>query len=216
MGIIKNGILGGFRKKVGNISGAFWRDLNVIKTLPKASGKPATQKQIDQRNKFGLVTGFLSSMSDLIDTGYMKGSSTSPMNEAVAYHLKHAITGAGPNFALDYTKIKFSSGKLSIPSTFGVNVTAAGKVDFSWSADGLDHKFKDATDVINVLAYNPTKNQFVSLMAAAPRSALKVVLQMPVDFVGDSVHCYFSFSSTKKKNLNSKSVYVVFIPIAGA
>lgn len=214
MGIIKNGILGGFRKKVGNISGAFWRDLNVIKTLPKASGKPATQKQIDQRNKFGLVTGFLSSMSDLIDTGYMKGSSTSPMNEAVAYHLQHAITGVAPNFTLDYTKLKFSSGKLSIPATFSVDVTASGKIDFNWSADGADHKYKDATDVINVLVYNPTKNQFVSLMGAASRSALKVVLQMPLDFVGDSVYCYFSFSSTKKKNLNSKSVYVLFIPVA--
>lgn len=214
MGIIKNGILGGFRNKVGSVVGAFWRDLNVIKALPKASGKPPTQAQVEQRTKFGLVTGFLSSMSDLIDGGYMKGSSTSPMNEAVAYHLKNAVTGVAPNFALDYTKLKFSVGKLSIPSTYSVDVTAAGKVDFNWSADGADHKYKDATDVINVLAYNPTKHQFVSLMAAATRSAQTFVLQMPLDFVGDSVHCFFSFSSVKKRNLNSKSVYVLFIPVA--
>jgi len=214
MGIIRSGVFSGFRKKVGNVSGAFFRDLNVIKTLPRPSGKAPTQKQIDQRNKFGLITGFLSSMSDLIDAGYMKGSSTSPMNEAVAYHLKNAITGVAPNFTMDYTKIRFSNGKLSIPATFSVDVTTPGKVDFNWSLDGTDHKYKDATDMINVLVYNPTKHQFVSLMAAAQRSALTFSLQMPPDFVGDSVHCFFSFSSLRKKNLNSKSVYVIFIPIA--
>lgn len=213
MGIIKNGILGGFRKKVGNISGAFWRDLNVIKSLPRPSGKPATAKQLEQRLKFALVTSFLSSMSELIEEGYRSGGSTSPMNEAVAYHLKNAVTGVAPNFKMDYTKLRFSTGKLSLPSSFSVDTTAPAKVDFNWTLDGADHKYKDGTDVINVVAYNPTKNQFVTLMAAAPRSAQTYVLPLPLEFTGDSVHCMFSFSSTKKKNLHSQSVYVVLIPV---
>lgn len=214
MGIIENGILGGFRKKVGNISGAFWRDLNVIKSLPRKSNRPPTQKQLEQRLKFALVTGFLSSMSELIETGYRAAGSNSPMNEAVAYHLKNAVIGVAPNYTLDYTKLRFSTGKLSLPSTFSVDTTAPAKVDFNWSLDGTDHKYKDGTDVINVVAYNPTKSQFVTLMAAAPRSAGTYALPLPLEFVGDSVHCLFSFSSTKKKNLHSKSVYVVLIPVA--
>ncbi|WP_316817983.1 DUF6266 family protein [Pedobacter nyackensis] len=215
MGIIRNGILGGFRKKVGNISGAFWRDLNVIKSLPRKSNKPPTQTQLDQRMKFGLVTAFLSIMSEFIDEGYRTGNgSTSPMNDAVAYHLKNAVTGVAPNFTLDYTKFSFSKGKLSVPSVSTVDTAAPASVDFNWSLDGADNKYKDATDVINVLAYNPTKNQFVSLKAAAPRSALNYSLPLPLDFVGDSVHCFFSFTSTKKKKLHSRSVYIGLLPVA--
>lgn len=214
MGVIRNGILGGFKKKVGNIYGAFWRDLNVIKSLPRKSSKPPTLKQLQHRIKFGLVTGFLSSMSELIEEGYPAGGSTSPMNDAVSYHLKNAVTGIAPNFTLDYTKLKFSTGKLSVPSTFSVDATAPAKIDFNWSADGADNKYKEATDVINVVAYNPTKDQFVTLMAAAPRSAMTYVLPLPVEFVGDSIHCFFSFSSTTKKNLHSKSVYVILIEVA--
>jgi hypothetical protein len=213
MGIIRNGILGGFRKKVGAITGAFWKDLNVIKALPRKSNKPPTEKQTGHRTKFGLVTGFLSTLSELIDIAYKSSGSKSPMNEAVAYHMKNAVTGVAPNYTLDYTKLMFSSGKLAIPSTFSVDTITAGKVDFNWSLEA-DSKYRDATDTINVLAYNPTKDQSVLLTAAAPRSAKTFSLQMPLDFVGDSVHCFFSFTSVKKKNLHSKSMYVLFIPIA--
>lgn len=209
------GIFGGFRNKVGKVVGAYWRDLNVVKALPRVSNKAATQAQLNQRLKFGLVTGFLSYMSDLIDAGYGTNQrSSSPMNEAVAYHLKNSVTGIAPNFMLDYTKLKFSKGKLSNPSTCTVDTTAAGKVDYNWSLDGPDRKNKDATDVINVMAYNPAKDRFVTVLAAAPRSAQTFVLQFPPDFTGDEVYCYFSFTSTRKKNLHSDSVFVFTMVIA--
>jgi len=214
MGIIRQGVLGGFRKKTGSVVGAFWRNLNVIKGLPRISNKPATQAQFEQRTKFGFVTGVLSYLSELIDACYKSSGSNSPMNEAVAYHLKEAVTGAAPDFSLDFTKLKFSSGKLSLPSTFTVDATSPAKIDFAWSLDGANSKYKNATDVINVLVYNPTRNQFVTLMAAAPRSALTYVLQLPPPFSGDEVHCYFCFSSVTKKKLHSHSVYVQSITVS--
>lgn len=215
MGIIRQGILGGFRNKTGSVVGAYWRDLNVIRALPRVSNKPATQAQINQRFKFGLVTGFLSGLSDQIDAGFKKGAgSVSAMNAAVAYHLKTAITGVAPNFTLDYTKLKFSTGKLSLPASVGVDVTAPARLDFNWTLDGANAKYKDATDMVNVLVYNPTKNQFVSLMNAAPRSALGFNLPVPPDFTGDTVHTYLSFTSTLKKGLSSNSIHIAAIPIA--
>ncbi|MEQ7800931.1 DUF6266 family protein [Pedobacter sp. ASV1-7] len=209
MGIVRNGILGGFRKKVGNVSGAFFRDLNVIKTLPRPSGKAPTQLQINQRIKFGLVTSFLSLLSDLIDTGFQPDAkSASPMNQAVSYHLKEAVIGVAPDFSIDYTKLKFSRGKLNIPYLYDVEPVAGAELKFTWSEDGIDSKHKDGTDMINVVAYEPLTNRFVMLPAAEERSALEFSLQLPPDLVGAEVYCYFSFSSVKKKKLHSKSVYV--------
>jgi len=214
MGIIRGGVLGGFRNKTGSVVGASWRNLDVIRGLPKISSKPATQPQIDQRLKFGLVTSFLSLISEAIDVGYNIGSgSTSAMNEAVSYHLKEAVTGTSPDFTLDYTKIRFSSGKLNVPSSYSVAATTPAKIDLSWNLDGTDSKYKDATDTINVLVYNPSRGQFVTLMAAAPRSAQTYVLQLPPPFSGDEVHCYFSFTSVKKKALHSNSVYMQSITV---
>lgn len=209
-----SGIFGGFRKKVGKVSGSFFRGLNVVKTLPKPSKKQPTQPQIDHRTKFGLVTGTLSYLAELIDSGYQPISPVnSPMNEAVAYHMKNAVIGVAPNFKLDYTKLKFSTGKLSNPATCTVDTTALGTVDFNWSLEP-NSKYRDASDVINVLVYNPIKDRFVTVVAAAPRSAKTFVLQCPPDFKGDEVYCYFSFTSTTKKNVHSKSVFVFLIPIA--
>ena len=91
---------------------------------------------------------------------------------------------------------------------------APAKIDFTWSLDGADSKYKDATDMINVLVYNPSRNQFVSLMAAVSRSELTYALQLPPPFIGDEVHCYFSFTSVKKKDLHSHSMYVQSITVS--
>lgn len=214
MGIIKGGILGGFSNKTGAVVGVRWRKRDVIKGLPRASKKPATLLQVEQRTKFGLVTGFLRYLKAWIEKAYKSGpGSSSPMNEAVAYHLKHAITGVSPNFSFDYSKLVFSSGRLINPDSYSLDTTVAGKLDFSWTYDGVDIDENDGTDVINVMVYNPLRNRFVRAMAAAPRSAKKFVLQCPPEFSGEEVYCYFSFTSIKFKNLHSDSVFTYKITV---
>lgn len=214
MGIIGQGILGGFRKKVGPVVGAFHGDLNTMRAMPRVSNKPPTDKQRVSRTKFGLVTGFLIYMAEMIEEFYKGTGTTSPMNEAVSYHVKNAVTGVAPNFTIDYTKLQFSKGALRVPSSYSVDTTASGKIDFNWVLDGMDSRYKDGTDMINVMVYNPVKDQFVTMMSAAPRSAMTYVLPLPLEFIGDSIYCYFNFSSTKRKNLYSDSVFVVLIPVA--
>lgn len=208
MGIIRQGILGGFRNKTGSVVGAYWRNRDVIRGLPRASNKPATQAQADQRFKFGLITAFMARLSSFIDLGWGSGNgSTSPMNNAVAFHLKQAVTGVAPNFTIDYTKLKINSGKLLLANGIAVAITAAARVDFSWLNTVPDGKYKDATDRVNVVVYNPAKDSFVTLQSAAARSALSYNLQVPPDFSGDTVHCYISFSSIIDKKLVSDSYY---------
>lgn len=215
MGIVRNGILGGFRKKVGNITGSYFRNLNVIKTLPRPSGKPPTVDQINQRIKFGLVTSFLSSLSSLIDEGFKPDAgSASPMNQAVSYHLKEAVIGVAPDFLIDYPKVKFSRGKLVLPFTAEAEAAPGAMVKFSWSEDGPDSKYKYGDDTANVVVYEPVNDRFIALMAAAERSEMEVTIQLPPDFIGLEVHCYLSFSSVKKKKLHSKTVYLDTVVVA--
>lgn len=214
MGIITGGILGGFSNKTGAVIGARWRKRDVIKGLPRKSNKQATDLQVEQRIIFALVTGFLRYLKNWILMAYKDGpGSSSRMNAAVAYHLANAVKGVAPNFTFDYTKLKVSSGNLENPLYYGLDSINPAKIDFTWTDDRLDTDENHSTDVINVMVYNPSKNRFVTLMAAAPRSAEKYVLPVPPYFSGDEVYCYFSFTSTRKKNLHSDSIFVIKIPV---
>lgn len=209
MGLIKQGILGGFRKKTGTVVGAYWRRLDVIRALPRSSGKAPTQAQINQQFKFGLVTAFLSNISGLIDEGFkVPGSLLTPMNLAVSYHLKEAITGIEPDFELDLPKVRFSLGKLEMPMDIGVLAGPGCTLDFTWTHTEEDDRFIDGTDVLTVMVYNPLRQKFVKIKTTSPRSAMAYTAQLPANFVGDEVYVYVGFSSLKKKLLHTNSAYL--------
>jgi hypothetical protein len=209
MGIIRQGILGGFRNKTGSVIGAYWRSLDVIKGLPRKSNKPPTEDQLNQRARFGLITSFLSWISPLIDVGYKALSSVeTPMNLAVSYHLSNAITGVAPNFTIDYPKVKYSRGKLKLPSDITMATTVDAQLDISWTNIGNDGKYQDATDKVTLLVYNPSKMEFVSVENVVARSVQQYDLALPSNFSGDNVHCYLSINSVKTKNLVSESYYL--------
>ncbi|MBB5437715.1 hypothetical protein HDC92_001389 [Pedobacter sp. AK017] len=209
MGIIRQGVLGGFRKKTGSVVGAYWRTLDVIRGLPRISNKPPTEAQINQRFKFGLVTKFLARIGGLVDQGFgAAGGPTSAMNEAVSYNLREAITGVAPNFSIDYSKLKINRGKLLLANGIEVSITVAARIDFIWLNTVPDGKYKDATDRANVVVYNPVKDSLVVLPGAAARTALSYNLLVPGDYSGDEVHCYINFSSVIHKKMVSDTFYV--------
>ena len=66
MGIIKQGILGGFKGKVGSVIGTSWKGKAVMKAMPLSVANPRTAPQVLQRGKFTsivkLASGMLSSI----------------------------------------------------------------------------------------------------------------------------------------------------------
>jgi hypothetical protein len=208
MGLIKQGILGGFRKKTGSVIGAYWRKLDVIRALPRSSGKPATQQQIEQKLKFAVVTSFLSKASGLIDVGFKSTDTVTPMNKAVAYHLKEAVVGSFPDFTIDMAKFMFSIGSLELPYSTATEVVVGAKIRFEWDrTDEEDDKLIKASDTVTVVVYNADKQTFVKQTAATTRETGFYELQLPQAFVGDNLHLYISFSAANKK-VNSVSQYL--------
>jgi len=59
MAEIKRGILGGVSGKVGTVVGANWRGKNIIRAIPRKSGKKPSPLQVEQRSKFKLMSNFL-------------------------------------------------------------------------------------------------------------------------------------------------------------
>jgi len=214
MGILRQGILGGFRNKAGSVVGSYWRTLDVIKGLPRMSGKAATPAQILQRDKFRIVTSGLTWIAPIIQTGFKaKSKIATPMNLAVAYHLENAIkmTAGVPGF--DWTKLKFSEGKVVVPTDVSAGTGAAGSIDFEWSNVGTDNRFKAATDKATVLVYNEDKDTYIFYENIVARSAGAYNMLLPGDFSGDQVYAYISFNSVTEKELVSNSMYLGKVPV---
>jgi len=195
MGIQDKGAFGGFRNKTGPLVGHIVNGQNVITSVPAKSSKPATAKQLDQRRKFGLVTSFLSWISGLIDKGFQEREQRqSPMNKAVQYNLLNAVTGVSPDFTINFARLKFSVGKCPLPSNMGAEGMPGAKINFVWGIS-YESKYGKDTDLVSLMVYNAEKDRFVVLENAAGRTELGFVLQLPADFVGDTVHCYLNFIS---------------------
>lgn len=61
MGIIKQGILGGFQNKVGPVIGTSWKGINVIKSRPASVAYSNTEQQQEQRTAMRQIAAYLRS-----------------------------------------------------------------------------------------------------------------------------------------------------------
>ena len=64
MGKIKQGILGGFKGKVGTVIGSSWNGISYMKGRPQSVRNPRTDAQVQQRNYFKELQGLVSQLSD--------------------------------------------------------------------------------------------------------------------------------------------------------
>lgn len=65
MGIINQGILGGFSGKVGPIVGFHWKSKYYIRARAAKVSNPRTPKQQEQRGKFATAFSFLKAIKPL-------------------------------------------------------------------------------------------------------------------------------------------------------
>jgi len=206
MGTISKGILGGFSGKVGTVVGANWRGKDVMRSLPKKSSRTATEDQLIQRQKFGLVTKFLAPVAPLTRAWYGQPAGyKSKRNLAVSYHIKEAIAGTYPDFTMDFPKVIITKGELA-----GIDdptaVPEAGAVIATTWADNSDQANAKPTDILVAVVYNVDKGQFVYQQTAV-RSAVGFDMALPANWTGDVAHCWLSFASADGK-LQANSVYM--------
>jgi hypothetical protein len=64
MGKIKQGILGGFKGKVGTVIGSSWNGISYMRGQAQSQRNPRTEAQMQQRNFFKELQGLVSQLSD--------------------------------------------------------------------------------------------------------------------------------------------------------
>ena len=205
MGTIKQGILGGFSGKVGNIVGSSWRGIDYIRSIPTSVRNPRTEAQVTQRTRFALVGKMLKTIIPIIRVGFASSAGTgkSAFSVAMSYNVLNAVIGLYPDFEIDFPMVKITSG--SLYGTSNVSATcSAGSLSYVWDTDLLNDAA--ATDKVILMAFNSVKNESSYNMNAAVRDDGSGSLDLPPSWDGDQVDTYLALISADG-SLVSNSVY---------
>ena len=195
MATIKNGILGGFSGRVGNVVGATVRGQNVMRVRPASVTNPNTEKQRSQRERFGLVTHFLSSQIELVKIGFRSfASKLSAYSAASSYNLKNAVLGNYPDVQLSFADAKISKGNLPPVDGLVATFVAPDAINLVW-ADNSSKPMAAASDLLMVGLYEPTKGIGFTFMNVATRADGQITIEMPEACADLSVEVYAFFLS---------------------
>lgn len=204
MGIIKQGILGGFSGKVGNVVGASWKGIDYIRSLPSSVSNPRTVGQVRQRTKFSLVQGFLTGLTPIIRVGFQKFTGKqSAYNAAMSYNVLNGIVGEGSDVELDYPSLLISRGNL-FPAPDVEVIHNDGDFLFEW--DNMLAGNATLKDTATLLMYNKTKGESQYSMGLFSRATAEASQTIPATWKGDTVECYVGFVSEDGKEV-SNSIY---------
>ncbi|AJA68689.1 hypothetical protein HX045_13755 [Myroides odoratimimus] len=208
MAEIKKGILGGVQGKVGTVVGVNWRGKNIIRSLPKKSGKPATEGQLKQRAKFKLVAEFLSPLNQL--TGKYFGEyqgAKSRTNLAMSYQLLETVIEKDGDLAIDYAKVVITKGVLPVPIVSDVKIENA-KLTVNWKSDVGIGLAKEKDDMVFVV-YNQDANQFYVIENQANRKAGTISANIPAEWAKNNSVWLIIVDEAKKYSSTSAFLSVV-------
>ena len=211
MGKISQGILGGFSGKVGTVIGGNWKGIDYMRSKAAKVTNPNSKAQKDQRSKFSLVLSFLQPITAFIKIGFKDYAIKMPtFNSAMSYNVKNAITGAYPNYSMDYAQALDSRGSLAGALNPASNSAAAGEVTFTWDDNSVESN-ANVDDLTMLLALNPDKNEAVFTTEGSTRAAGTQTLTVPDSYSGDSVECFIAFISVDGQVANSKYIGSVVV-----
>lgn len=213
MGTIKQGVLGGFSGKVGNVVGGSWKGIDYMRIMPASVANPQTEPQMDQRTKFATVLQFLQPLTQFLRTGFKNYAiRMTAFNNAMSYNIKNGVSGAYPSYTIDYPNALVARGSLTAALNPEATSTVPATVAFAWDDNTIVGN-ASALDKTLVVVYNPVKKEAVYQSELAERADLTQSVTVPAAFSGDQVQCYLAFM-TPDGSLLSNSKFAGAVTVA--
>ncbi|GAA4166870.1 hypothetical protein GCM10022217_41330 [Chryseobacterium ginsenosidimutans] len=210
MARITKGILGGFSGKVGTIVGANWRGQDIIRSTPKPSSRPPSEKQALQQMKFKLVIGFLQPVKNIQTKYFGSGSgSKSRVNMAVSYTISEAIQMVADVPELVYNKVLITKGDLAGFQNVTAVPQAGNMLKLTWEDNSVQGN-ASATDKANAVCYCEELKTFEIFESVADRTALMADITLPNYYSGKEIQVWAFFNDEKEKLACNSSYLGVF------
>ena len=197
MGQYFNGVMGAIKGTVGTVVGSSWKGKKYLRGKAVRLNNTPSQKQLVHRAKFAVVINFIVKLGRFLEISYRsKAKGMSGQNVALQAMLPAALTGAYPNFALDYSKVRVSAdGYLPNGGNPSAASTNPGILDFTWinnTGELFNSSIAKASDKAMLVAWCEDLNAVIYNTAAAQRSDATANLNVNA-FSGLAVHTWICF-----------------------
>ena len=155
MGVIKQGILGGFQNKVGAVIGSNWKGIATMRSRPISVANPRTGKQVAVRSEFTILVKMASALNATLIRPYWS-------------RFAQKKTGANAFISANYGKMAgnvtnipdrmiLSQGKLDGLADYAVDLPADQYI-LTWTPGTLG-VYGAATDKVSVFAVCGLENE---------------------------------------------------------
>lgn len=211
MGVIRQGILGGFSGKVGSVTGSSWKGIAVIKSRPLSVANPRTSGQVAQRSKLSTIVDLAKPLVSPV---------IKPLWDrfAVKQSGYNAFVQANMAFmdvwsSIEFNKLVISNGKMSPTSIDSAGINLATKVlSVAWSYNVLTD-FQLITDKAYVTIINVTRRYSAGFATSFIRSDGEATIYLSTDIAhGDEFYVYLSFARVDGTVVSGSSSFYFKLP----
>lgn len=217
MATINAGPWSDFSKKLGKIVARQHQGRTILSVYQPNVANPRTVKQVTARDKFKVMTRFMSGMAGFLKfgfhslDGYKYGN---PYSAAVGFNLRKGnVVVQDPStqeWEVDYTLAQVAIGNVDLP--YSPSATADGtSLSVTWS-DNSGMGNAETDDKVMIVAFNPTKGQSVYTTNLAERNERTGVFTLPTAWTGDTVNVWMAMYR-EKSNEASNSIHLASLTL---
>lgn len=212
MARITKGILGGFSGKVGTVVGSNWRGIDIIRSTPKPSSRPASSKQLVQQMKFKTAVAFLQPLRSIQNRFFGSNSGAkSRSNLATSYTINNAVDMVDDLPVMIFNKVLITKGDLASFQNIAVTPQAGGILAFTWG-DNANQGNASATDLVSIVCFSDELGVFEIYEGAEIRSRLSLEVTLPAFYVGKEIQVY-AYLNNEQETQASNSTYLGAITV---
>jgi hypothetical protein len=176
MGILKNGITGGFSGNVGNVIGSSWKGIDYMKKRPSSVANPRTAGQVAQRLKMTIIVALAGTILNSWIKPLCNGIATK-MSGFNWFTMHNIATISSAGVVDDSSFVPCNGVMAGTPITSAINAAGTITVVYPTTVDG---EYQQPTDVAYFLVIDPvTKKGHAS--HGALRSAGTGSIVLPAD-----------------------------------
>lgn len=191
MGKISQGILDGFKGKVGTVVGSFWKGKPVMRGYKRFIHDRHSDAQLIVRLRFAVLNGLGSAFKTAANLGFKlraKQRANTELNNFVQLNWDAVTANTAAEVSVDYSSLLVAAG--SLPGVyFGrASYETPQVVTVPFEANAAAGGASES-DTVYLFAYSPTLANGI-LSTGNARSAASATLNLPDAWSGESVHLW--------------------------
>lgn len=208
MAILAQGILGGFRNKVGTVIGFFWKGKAVMRGYKDLGPKSTySEEQLLVQTRFGALGKLALKFLMAITPGFYKLASRKKMTASNIFVKKNweMTHSTVPGIAtIDYPELILSQGELNNVDFGRPSFDNPLEIEVTYTTVS---PYDDSNDKVYIFAYTPDAND--SLMSeGVKRDTGSISMTVPSHWNGLKVYVWGMTQSAKDKKAYSDSSYI--------